>query len=182
MSLVPLPLGNDIHGLIPSPITKIFVTLGQLLGGDTRRSPSANLPSSECPVQRVLDVHDIKSSNVLLPVHDDTRSAHVTPTGDHDNVACVELDVIGDFALLQIKLDSVVDRDQGVGIANRSAIVGDDMRDTFGTDSHPADLQELVRGFLRRDAVDCKPALDVVEKAEVLARFLNRNDIYIERL
>lgn len=127
-------------------------------------------------------MHDIKSSNVLLPVHDDTRSAHVTPTGDHDNVACVELDVIGDFALLQIKLDSVVDRDQGVGIANRSAIVGDDMRDTFGTDSHPADLQELVRGFLRRDAVDCKPALDVVEKAEVLARFLNRNDIYIERL
>ena len=25
--LVPLPFGNDIHGLVPSPITKMFDTL-----------------------------------------------------------------------------------------------------------------------------------------------------------
>jgi hypothetical protein len=27
VSFVPLPFGNDIHGLIPSPMTKIFDTL-----------------------------------------------------------------------------------------------------------------------------------------------------------
>jgi hypothetical protein len=31
VSLVPLPLGNDIQGFTPSPMTKIFVTLGQVL-------------------------------------------------------------------------------------------------------------------------------------------------------
>ena len=31
VSLVPLPLGSDIHGLIPSPMTNIFVTLDQIV-------------------------------------------------------------------------------------------------------------------------------------------------------
>lgn len=127
-------------------------------------------------------MHDIKSSNVLLPVHDDTCSAHVTPTSDHNNVAGVELDIIGDFALLEVELDCVVDPDQGVGVADSSAVVRDDMRDTLGTNGYPADLQELVRGFLRCDAMDSEPAFDIVEETEVLARFLNRNDIYVRRL
>ena len=127
-------------------------------------------------------MHDIESTNVLLSVHDDTRSAHVTPTSDHDNVAGVKLDVVSDFALLKVELDSIVDRDQGVRITDGSAIVGDDMRDAFGTDGDPANLQKLVRRFFRRDTVDSESALHVVEKTEVLARLLNGNDICITRL
>ena len=127
-------------------------------------------------------MHDIESTDVLLSVHDDTRSAHVTPTSDHDNVAGVELDVVSDFALLKVELDSIVDSDQGVRITDCSAIVGDDMWDTFGTDGDPANLQELVRRFFRRDTMDSESALDVVKKTEVLARLLNRNDICIIRL
>jgi len=127
-------------------------------------------------------MHDIESSNVLLPVHDDTCSAHVTPTSDHDDIARVELDVIGNFALLEIEFDGVVDLDQGVGVADRSAIVCDDMRYTFGTDGYPADLQELVGGFFRRNAVNGVPALDVVQETEVFPRFLDRNDICVSKL
>ena len=122
-------------------------------------------------------MHDIKSSDVLFSVHDDTRSAHVTPTCDHNNVTSVELDVIGDFALLEVELDSVIDCNQGIWVTDCSAVVRDDVRDTLGADRHPANLQEFVCGFLRCDAVDSEPALDVVEETEVLARFLNRNDI-----
>ena len=127
-------------------------------------------------------MHDIKPSNVLLSVHDNTCSAHVTSTSDHNNVTCVELDIISDFSLLEVELDCVVDCNQGVRVTDRSAVVRDNVRDTLGADGHPADLQELVRGFFGRDTVDGEPALDVVKETEVLARFLNRNDIWFTRL
>lgn len=85
-------------------------------------------------------MNDIETTNVLLTVNDNTSTAHVTATSDHDNVTGIELDNIDDFVLLKVELDGVVNLDQGVGVTNGSAIVGDDVRDTLGADSHLLDL------------------------------------------
>ena len=124
-------------------------------------------------------MHDIEASNMLLPVYDNTCSSHVTPTSDHDDVACVELDEIDDFALLEVKLDGIVDLNERVGVTNGSPVVGDNVGDTFATDSNSADLEEFVGGFLRGDAVDGKAAFHVIEEPEVFPRFLDRNDIHV---
>ena len=118
-------------------------------------------------------MHNIKSTNMLLPVNDDTSPAHVTPAGDHDNVAGVELDVVGDLALLKIELDGVVHLDERIGVTDGSAIVCDNVGDTTGTDGNSTDFQELVVGLLGGDAVNGKTALNVVKETEVLARFFN---------
>lgn len=123
-------------------------------------------------------MYDIESTNVLFTVNDDTCSSHVTATSDHDNVASVELDEVNDLSLFDIELDGIVDLDEGVGITDGSAVVGDNVRDALGADGDLADLEELVLGFLGGDAVDCEAALDVVEETEVLARLLNGDDIF----
>jgi hypothetical protein len=123
-------------------------------------------------------VHNIKTTNVLLAVCDDTSTTHVTTTGDHDNVTGIELDAIDDLVLLEIELDGVVDMDEGVGITDCSAVVCDNVGDTTGTYSDPADLEELVSGLLGSDAVDGETTLDVVEETEVLAGLLDGDDIY----
>jgi hypothetical protein len=43
---------------------------------------------------------------------------------------------------------------------------------------HPLDLAELVLSLLASDAVDSETALGVVDKAEVLASLLDRNDVH----
>jgi len=133
--------------------------------------------SGESPLQRVLDVHNIESTNVLLSVHDDTSTTHVTPASDHDNVAGIELDEIGDLALDEIELDGVVDLDEGVGVTDGAAVMGDDVGDTSSTDSNTADLEELVGGLLGGDAVDGETTLDIVKETEVLAGLLDGDDI-----
>jgi len=123
-------------------------------------------------------MHNIKSSNVLFPMDDDARSAHVTSASNHDNVAGIKLDIVNDFALLKVKLHGVVDLDEGIWVADGSSIVGDDVRDTLGADGDPSDLEKLVGGFLGSDAMNGEATLDVVEETEVLPGFLNGNDIW----
>lgn len=134
-------------------------------------------PGSECSIQGILNVNNIESSDVLLPVYNNTNTTHVTTTRHHNNVTSVELDKVDDFVLFKIELDSVVDLDEGIGIPDGSAIVGDNMRDTTGTESDLADFEEFVAGLLGSDAVDREATLDVVEQTEVLARLLDGNDI-----
>ena len=122
-------------------------------------------------------MHDVEIPNVFLAVHDDTSTAHVTTTSDHDDVAGIELDEIRDLALLQIKLDGVVDLDERVGVTDRAAVVGDDVRHTLRTNCGLANLQKLVGGLFRSDAVDSEATLDVVQQTEVLARLLNGDNI-----
>ena len=123
-------------------------------------------------------MHDVEIPNVLLAVHDDTRAAHVATTGDHDDVAGIELHVVGDLAGLELVLDGVVHLDEGVGVADGAAVVGDDEWDTLGANTGLPDLEELVGSLLGADAVDGEAALDVVEETEVLARLLDGDDIY----
>ena len=139
---------------------------------------ATNSPSSECPVKDVLYVDNVEATNVLLAMHDDTGTAHVATTSDHNDVAGIELHEICDLSLLKVKLDGVVDLDEGIGVTNGTAVVGDDVGDALAANGDLADLEELVGSLLRRDAVDGETALDVVKETEVLARLLDRDDIY----
>lgn len=176
VSLVPLPLGSEIQGLMPSPMTKMLVTL-QNISCFSELESEMNIPSSKSPVKRVLDVDDIEASNVLLPVHNNTSPAHVTSAGDHDDVSGIELDEIGDLVLLKVKLDGVIGTNEGVGVTDGAAVVGDNMGDTTVSDSDTADLQELVGSLFGGDAVDGEAALNIVKETEVLARLFDGDDI-----
>ena len=132
-----------------------------------------NVPSGECSLQRILDVDDVEATNVLLTVNDHASPAHVATTGDDDDVTGIELDEVCDLVLLDIKFDGVVGLDARVWVADSPAVVGDDVGDALGTNSQFSDLEELVAGFLRGDAVDGETTLDIVKKAEVLAGLFN---------
>lgn len=132
---------------------------------------------SECSVEGILDVNDIEVTDVLLSVHNDTSPAHVTTTGNHDDVSGIELDEVCDLASLELKFDSVIDLDQRVRITDGSSVVGDNVGDTASANSDFADLQKLVGSFFGGDAVNGETTLDVVKEAEVLAGFLERDNI-----
>ena len=120
---------------------------------------------------------NVKVTNVLLAVDDGTSTTHVATAGDHDDVAGVEVNKVGDLVRGEVELDRVVDLDLRVGVADRAAIVGDDVGNALGAESDLLDLEELVGRLLGRDAVDHEAALDVVKETEVLARLLNRENI-----
>ena len=141
-------------------------------------SPPKNVPRRERPLQGILDVNNVEATDVLLTVRDDTATTPVTATGDEDEVAGIELDEVGDLALLKVETNSVVDLDEGIGVTDGATVVGDDMGDTLATNSDLADLEELVGRLLRSDAVDRETTLDVVKKAEVFVGLVNRNNVH----
>lgn len=122
---------------------------------------------------------DIKPTNVLLPVRDDTHTTHVTSTSDHDKITSIELDEIDDLVLLEVEFDGIVDVDGWVGVTDGSAVVCDDVWDALGTDSDTFDSEEFVFGFFRGDSVDGEAAFNIVENAEVLARLFDADNIHI---
>jgi hypothetical protein len=135
------------------------------------------VPGSESPVQRILDVDDIETSDVLLPVHNNTSPAHVASTGDHDNVAGIELDEIGDLVLLNVEFHGVISLDERIGIADGTAVVGDNVGDSSTSDSNTANFQEFVGGFLGGDTVNGEATFDIVKDTEVFAGLFDGNDI-----
>ena len=136
-----------------------------------------HIPRSECSVKGVFDMDNIKASNVLLSVHNDTCPAHIASTSNHNNVSGIEPDEIGDLVLFDIIFDGVVDLNGGVGVADGSPVVGDDVWDALRSKGHFSNLKKLVGGFLGCDAVDGEATLDIVKKAEVFTRLLNGNDV-----
>lgn len=76
------------------------------------------LTGSKGVVDGVLEVDNGEAAIVTLAVGDDTDTTHVTTTSDHGNGASVELDEVLDLASLKVDLDSVVDLDQRVGVAD----------------------------------------------------------------
>lgn len=122
-------------------------------------------------------MHNVEPTDVLLAVRNDTSTTHVTSTSDHHNVSGVEVNEVSNLALLKVKLDGVVDFDGRVRIADGTTVVSDNMGDTLGTESDLADFEELVRSFLRSDAVDSETTLDIVKETEVLARLLNGDGV-----
>ena len=119
----------------------------------------------------------VEATNVLLTVNDHTGPAHVATTSDDDDVTGIELDEVCDLVLLDVEFDGVVGLDARVWVADSPAIMGDDVGDALGTDSQFPDLEQLVAGFLRCDAVDGETALNIVKEAEVLAGLFDCDDI-----
>jgi hypothetical protein len=122
-------------------------------------------------------VDNIEATNVLLAMDDNSRTTHIATAGDDNNVTSIKMDEVSNFVLLNIELDGVVRLDGRVRVADGAAIVGNDVRDTTVTDGDLADLAELVGGLLWSNLVDCKAALHVIKKTEMLSRLLNRDDI-----
>lgn len=122
-------------------------------------------------------MYNVEATNVLLAVHDDTSTAHVTTTSDHNDVSGIELHEIRDLALLKVEFDGVVDLDEGIRVTDRAAVVGDDVWDALCANCGLADLQKLVGSLLGGDAVNSEAALDVIQETEVLARLLDGDDI-----
>lgn len=76
------------------------------------------LTSGESVVNGILQVHNVEATIVALTVGDNTNTTHVVTSGNHGEGASVELDEVGDLASVKVDLDSVVDLDQRVGVAD----------------------------------------------------------------
>jgi hypothetical protein len=135
-------------------------------------------PCCECTIERILDMDDIETTNMLLAVNDDTCTTHVATTSDHDDVAGVEGYEVGDFSLLKVKLYSVVDLNDWIGITDCASVVCDNVGDTLGTEGHFADLEKFVGSLLGGDAMDSETAFHVIQQAEMFARLFDRDDIH----
>ena len=101
----------------------------------------------------------------------------VTTTSEHDKLTLLEGDNLDNLVLQEVKLDRVSNLDDGVGVTDGTSIVGNDERNTLGSELNLLDLEELVSGLLLRDSVDGEATLDVVKETEVLSRLLDRDDI-----
>mmetsp|Transcript_15758 Transcript_15758/g.40169 ORF Transcript_15758/g.40169 Transcript_15758/m.40169 type:complete len:275 (-) Transcript_15758:155-979(-) len=126
----------------------------------------------------VLDVDNLEGSRVPLARGDHADAAAVLAANDHRDIAHVELEEVGDLARLDVELDHVVLVNARVRVADRPAVMRNDVGHLLGAQLDGLDLAQLVFGLLRLDAVDGEAAAHVVEHAEVLVRFLERNDVH----
>lgn len=182
-------LVNDlcISGTLPSSLVTFLsnreldsLTLGQGDLGLVTLTDNENVGQSggKSPVQDILDVDNVESTLVPLPVNNDTTPAHVPSSGNHDDVTDIKLDVVNDLVVNKVELDSVVSLDNWVGVSDSSSVVGDQVRNSLLSELVRLDLQELEGGLLRGDSVDGESSLDIVQETEVLARSLNGDDVH----
>lgn len=156
------------------------LTLGQ---GDPRLrtftdDENVGKTSGKSSVQDVSDVNNVETTVVPLPRDDHTGSTHVSTTGDHDDVSRLELDVVDNLVVNQVKLDGVVGLDNGVRVSDRSTVVGDEVRHTLLTELVRLDFEELVSSFFRGDSVDGESTLDVVQQSEVFTGSLDGDNVH----
>ena len=135
---------------------------------------------SELTVKGILNVDNLETTNVTLTVNDNTNTTHVTTTSSHADVTDLELDEVSDLGGLNIVTDGVVGLDQRIGITDGATIVGDNVRDTLGTELNLANLAKLVLGLLLSDAVDSETSLNVIDETELLTGLLDGDDIWID--
>merc|ERR1719515_116227 len=121
-------------------------------------------PGSEGVTVGVLDVDDVEGSGMPLTGHDGSHPTGVTSSGDHAQVAGVEL-------------DAVVHPDDGVRVADSSAIGGVEVGHSVGAGLDLPDLAQLVLGLLGSDPVHSEPSLHVVDDA-VLSGLLDLDNIH----
>jgi hypothetical protein len=91
------------------------------------------LAGSKAVVNGVLDVDNVEATIVTLTVGDDTNTTHVTTTSSHGNGTGVELDEVGDLSVGKVNLDSVVDLDQRIRVADAKKISCQHMGSIWGT-------------------------------------------------
>lgn len=71
----------------------------------------------------VLDVDNVEGSLVTFPARDDADPPQVTTSGDHADIAGIELDEVVDLSGGNVDLDSVVGLDQRIWVANGATVV-----------------------------------------------------------
>jgi len=126
----------------------------------------------------VFQMDDIETSVVFFLVLDDTDATQVAPAGDHGQDAGIKLDVFVDFVGDEVVLHGVSGLDQGVGVADGSSVVRDQVGNSAHSDGDSLDFQKLVPGFFAGDSVNSKATLGVVEKTEILVGSFDSNDIH----
>ena len=106
----------------------------------------AHSPSSKGAVQNILDMDDIKPSDMSFTMYDGSRTSHVPTTGNNDDVSRVKLDEIGHFALLQVVFHRVVYPDLRIWVSDCTTVVGDNVWYATGANLYFFDCaQVLVR-------------------------------------
>ena len=83
---------------------------------------------------------NIKTSNVLLSVHNNTRPAHIASASNHNDVSSVKLDKVSNLALIEIKFDGIVGLDIRIGITDRASVVGDNVGNATVANSYSANF------------------------------------------
>ena len=83
---------------------------------------------------------NIKTSDVFLSVHNDTRPAHIATTSNHNNVSSVKLDKVSNLALIEIKFDGIVGLDIRIRITDRASVVGDNVGNATVANSYSANF------------------------------------------
>src|ERR1700733_4061251 len=125
-------------------------------------------------------MYDIETTDMSFTMHNDACTTHVTTTGDHGDVTRFKMNEIGEFVLLNVELDCIVDVDGRIGVADGTTVVRGDVRYSTGTESNAANFEQFVRSLFRCNTVDGESALHVVKDSEVFARFLQGADVCIK--
>jgi len=134
--------------------------------------------SGELVADSIADVDNLEGTSVLLTTDQDADTASVTTAGGHDKVADLKADIVDDLAGGKVDLDSVVDADLGIRIADGAGIISHKIGDITTAHGSLLDLAELELGLLRSDAVDRKTTLLIIENAEVLAGLGDAHNIH----
>ena len=69
-------------------------------------------------VNSILDMNDVEASIMTLTMRDHTDTAHITTACCHCNNASVKSDKFRDLPSRQINLDSIIDLNGRIGVAN----------------------------------------------------------------
>lgn len=129
-------------------------------------------------IRAVLDMHNIITPMMSFTVCNNTHSPDIVSGSDHGDITNIKLDESCDFVGLEIKTDSVVHFDGGVGIADRAGVVGYKVRNPCFSKLHALDFTKLVFALFGGDAVNSETAFDIVHQTEVFIGFLNGDNIY----
>lgn len=87
---------------------------------------------------------DVKRARMSFSGCDHADATQVVTTGDHDQIARVELYVVLDLSGLEVESNRVVDFDVRIRVTDRTAVVGDDHGHTFGRHKHFSYFTQLV--------------------------------------
>jgi hypothetical protein len=123
------------------------------------------------------DMDDVESSLMSFRVADSSDPACVLSSRDHDEVAAFQPEELADFVGGQVELDGVVDSDVGVRVADRAAVVRNEVRHVVRRHQSALHLAKLVLRLFCVDRVQQETTLDVVQQAIVLVRRMNRQHV-----
>lgn len=126
----------------------------------------------------ILYVNNVKRSRMPLTGDDGSNSPQVTASSDHAQVTSIEVNVVHDLSSSDVNLDGVIDLDDWVGIPDGASIVGNQERNSTGTNLDTLHLAELVLGFIISNTVDSVTTLNIIDQTEVLVGLLNGDNIH----